>query len=59
MCRHRNLPNGSDHVLVALTGWGQAKGRRRALEAEFDQHFVKPIEIRAIERLPAMSTKSH
>jgi PAS domain S-box-containing protein len=30
-------------VLVALTGFGQPDDRRRALEAGFDRHFVKPI----------------
>jgi signal transduction histidine kinase/ActR/RegA family two-component response regulator len=35
-------------LLVALTGYGQADDRRRALEAGFDIHLVKPV---APERL--------
>jgi CheY-like chemotaxis protein len=31
-------------VLVALTGYGQAEDRKRALEAGFDAHLVKPID---------------
>ena len=30
--------------LVALTGYGQVEDRRRALEAGFDEHLVKPID---------------
>lgn len=29
--------------LVALTGYGQDEDRRRALEAGFDQHLIKPV----------------
>lgn len=31
-------------TLVALTGFGQPDDRRRALEAGFDDHLVKPVE---------------
>lgn len=34
--------------LVALTGYGQADDRRRALEAGFDAHLVKPVEMRRL-----------
>ncbi len=30
--------------LVALTGWGAAEDRRKARDAGFDAHFVKPVE---------------
>jgi PAS domain S-box-containing protein len=30
--------------LVALTGYGQADDRRRALDAGFDEHLVKPVD---------------
>jgi CheY-like chemotaxis protein len=30
--------------LVALTGYGQVGDKRRALDAGFDAHLVKPIE---------------
>jgi two-component system, sensor histidine kinase len=36
---------GKDEVLlVALTGYGQPDDRRRALEAGFDLHLVKPVD---------------
>lgn len=30
--------------LIALTGWGQDGDRRRAIEAGFDHHLVKPVD---------------
>jgi PAS domain S-box-containing protein len=38
-------------VIVALTGWGQDQDRRRAHEAGFDHHLVKPAEIGALQKL--------
>lgn len=29
--------------LVAMTGYGQPEDRRRAMEAGFDEHMVKPV----------------
>jgi PAS domain S-box-containing protein len=40
-----------DAVLIALTGYGQAKDRERSELAGFDHHLVKPVEI---ERLSAL-----
>jgi CheY-like chemotaxis protein len=45
VCRRiRKLPWGGDVLLIALTGWGQQEDRRRAQEAGFDGHLVKPVE---------------
>jgi CheY-like chemotaxis protein len=33
-----------DLFLVAITGWGQAEDRRRALAAGFDAHLTKPAD---------------
>jgi DNA-binding response OmpR family regulator len=30
--------------LIALTGWGQDSDRRRAIEAGFDHHLIKPVD---------------
>jgi CheY-like chemotaxis protein len=37
--------------LVALTGYGQASDRERALEAGFDAHMVKPVDFPALLEL--------
>lgn len=38
-------------TLVALTGWGQEDDRKRAREAGFDHHLVKPAEIGELQGL--------
>lgn len=40
----RSAPAGTKLFLVALTGYGQPDDRRRALEAGFDTHLVKPVD---------------
>jgi CheY-like chemotaxis protein len=39
----RRSPECGPTRLVALTGYGQPDDRRRALEAGFDAHLVKPV----------------
>ncbi len=41
----RALPHLKDALLVALTGYGQEDDRRRALEAGFNHHLVKPADL--------------
>ncbi|MEP7056796.1 MAG: ATP-binding protein [Caldimonas sp.] len=44
-----------DMQLIALTGYGRAPDRRRALEAGFDDHFVKPARLdELLSRLAAL-----
>ena len=38
-------PRTRSTALVALTGYGRAHDRQRALEAGFDEHLVKPVEL--------------
>jgi len=42
---------GRDLYIIALSGWGQAEDRSRSEEAGFDEHIVKPIDGRTLERL--------
>ena len=42
--RTRAEPWGTSIKLIALTGWGQERDRREAIEAGFDQHLVKPVD---------------
>jgi CheY-like chemotaxis protein len=39
--RLRELPQTRKALLIALTGYGHAEDRRRALEAGFNHHLVK------------------
>jgi len=50
---------GDRIMLVAVTGWGQEADRRRAREASFDHHLVKPVDLRAIEKLLEHAFNSH
>ena len=51
-CRRiRAHPWGCNMVLVALTGWGQQEDRRRALDAGFDHHMVKPVNYEKLARV--------
>lgn len=51
--RIRAESSGVAMHLIALTGWGQQQDRRRALEAGFDQHLVKPVDHGALTKLLA------
>jgi signal transduction histidine kinase/ActR/RegA family two-component response regulator len=49
----RKEPWGSDLLLVAVTGWGQAGDREKARQAGFDHHMTKPVDVAALEDLLA------
>jgi signal transduction histidine kinase/CheY-like chemotaxis protein len=51
----RQMPWGRRMQLIALTGWGQDDDRRRALEAGFDHHLIKPIDPDQLAALIASS----
>ncbi|MCL6640470.1 MAG: response regulator [Candidatus Rokubacteria bacterium] len=51
--RIRATPHGKSAYLIALTGYGQAEDRRRAEEAGFDTHLVKPVDPEALVGLLA------
>jgi signal transduction histidine kinase len=42
--RIRSRDWGREAVLIAVTGWGQAKDRAMAAAAGFDEHFTKPLD---------------
>lgn len=54
VCRRiRQFDWGDEVILVALTGWGQEQDRRRAYDAGFDAHLVKPLDHGALAALLA------
>ena len=45
-CRHmRTLDWGEHATILALSGWGQEEDRRESMEAGFDAHLVKPVDM--------------
>lgn len=53
-CRNiREQPWGQNMVLIALTGWGQDKDKRKTQEAGFNYHLVKPVESNQLMNLLA------
>jgi CheY-like chemotaxis protein len=49
--RIREEHNGGIARLVALTGYGSAADRSRALDAGFDAHLVKPVTVEQLQDL--------
>jgi CheY-like chemotaxis protein len=46
--RLREDPSARAIRLIALTGYGLEEDQRRVLEAGFDLHLVKPVELNAL-----------
>ena len=53
--RLRREPALEGATLVALTGYGQEEDRRKAIEAGFDRHFIKPVDPGALQSLLGQS----
>ncbi|WP_293394557.1 ATP-binding protein, partial [Nevskia sp.] len=49
--RIRARPELSGLFLIALTGWGQEEDIRRTLNAGFDRHLVKPVNLELLQSL--------
>ena len=47
----RELPGSETILLVALTGYGQDEDRRRAIEAGFEHHLIKPMSIEILQQV--------
>jgi len=43
--RVRRAPGGNAVHLIAISGYGQPDDVRQALDAGFDRHFIKPVDI--------------
>ena len=57
VARALRLRHGGEVTLVALTGWGQDADRRRALEAGFDYHLIKPDDPNELNTLIGRLTR--
>ncbi len=49
--RIRSRPATSDTVLIALTGWGQERDRRRTQAAGFNHHLAKPADLDTLQAM--------
>jgi predicted ATPase/signal transduction histidine kinase/CheY-like chemotaxis protein len=47
--RLRANPRMQDKTLAAITGYGQSRDQALAMEAGFDRHFTKPVNIAELE----------
>jgi CheY-like chemotaxis protein len=47
----RREPWGGRAMLIAVTGWGQPDDRRRAEQAGFDRHLVKPVDVASLSEM--------
>lgn len=49
--RLRQLPETKSVLLIALSGYGQAEDLRKAKEAGFDRHLLKPADTNQLQSL--------
>jgi CheY-like chemotaxis protein len=53
--RLRQLQHLARASLIAVTGYGQAGDRQRALDSGFHEHLVKPVDFGMLERIIAQA----
>lgn len=53
--RLREQPGLEDMFLVAMSGYGRDQDRARSLEAGFDRHLTKPVDLEELQRLVAQA----
>src|SRR6185295_7839529 len=51
VARRVRAARGRDPFLIALSGFGRPQDRKDALDAGFDVHLVKPVDVSEISRL--------
>ncbi len=57
--RIRSAPEGHQIFLIAVTGYGEPQDRRRAEEAGFDLHLVKPVDFERLSEALATARPTH
>jgi PAS domain S-box-containing protein len=57
--RIREQPGGASVRLIALTGYGQESDKSRTRAAGFDEHLVKPVELRNLHQALAGVATRH
>jgi DNA-binding response OmpR family regulator len=46
-------------LLLAISGFGQDADRQRSLEAGFDEHLVKPVDLGRLNALLEAKARGH
>jgi signal transduction histidine kinase/ActR/RegA family two-component response regulator len=59
LARRARQALGQRVVLIAVTGYGQAEDRQRALAAGFDLHLTKPVNLDELLRLLSANLPAH
>ncbi len=49
--RLRAIPETSESLLIAVTGYGQERDKEKSMTAGFDHHFVKPVDISRLAKI--------
>ncbi|AKQ66965.1 Chemotaxis protein methyltransferase CheR [Myxococcus hansupus] len=55
----RGTEEGRGLVLIAVTGYGLEEDRRKALDAGFDEHLVKPVDLTRLRELLQLPLPAH
>lgn len=56
--RMRAIPQFASARLMALTGYGQEVDRQNAIDAGFDEHLVKPVDVERLQSILADESTS-
>jgi DNA-binding response OmpR family regulator len=54
----RAQSTGRRLYLAAVSGWGQPEDRTRALEAGFDHHVLKPVDVGIVRRIVSLAERA-
>jgi len=54
----RRMPAGRSMYLAAVSGYGQPEDRRHALQAGFDHHVLKPLDVAIVRRIVMLAERA-
>ena len=54
----RRLPNGRTMYLAAVSGYGQPEDRTNALQAGFNHHVLKPLDVAIVRRIVTLAERA-
>jgi DNA-binding response OmpR family regulator len=54
----RRLPSGAGMYLAAVSGFGQSEDRAHALQAGFDHHVLKPLDVAIVRRIVTLAERA-